>query len=122
MLQDLVYRQSRDIGQALQFMLHTGKEIGRQERQPIVYAASCKRHEIPLQEVQPGVFLCPWCQTGPMSQITEPVRTSGLVPDPRGTYFQQHRWKYDPAHQETQHLQSLSQQDMEQLLRNVSLP
>lgn len=64
-----------DVERALRARLHDGIEIGKKQS-ATVYAQNCEHCQVPLQQVRPGVFVCPFCVlqerfTGPVLPVVE---------------------------------------------------
>ena len=51
-----------DINQALRWAYQTGWQNSEKQKPPIVYHRFCEKHQLRLQEMQPGVFVCPSCR------------------------------------------------------------
>lgn len=51
-----------DINQALRWAYQTGWQNSEKQKPPVVYHRFCEKHQLRLQELQPGVFVCPMCR------------------------------------------------------------
>ncbi len=84
-------RTAYDHEKALRGMYRLGKQAGRNEQPPVVYQQACAQHGTRLENIAPGIFICPTCRmfanfaqvqadvervTGPMQRMEE---TDSLV-------------------------------------------